>query len=44
MIVILYLQVPQFGEGVYDDTEYDVEADGSDEDEERHMVKHEWPE
>ena len=33
-----HLEVPEFGEGVDDDTEDDVEADGGEEDEESEVV------
>lgn len=35
-----YLQVSQFWESVHNDTEYDVQANGADENEECHMVNH----
>ena len=40
----LYLEIPELREGVDDDTEDDVEADGGDEDEEGHVVDHQGPE
>ena len=36
--LLRYLEVSEFGEGVDDDTEDDVQADGGDEDEEGEMI------
>ena len=39
-----HLGISQLREGVDDDTEDDVEADGGDEDEEGHVIHHQGPE
>ena len=36
----VYLEIPEFREGVDDDAKDDVEADGGDEDEEGHVVQY----
>lgn len=38
-----HLEIPEFGEGVDDDAEDDVQSDGGDENEERKMENDEYP-